>query len=78
MADEVRARHILVDNEEHANQIKLELERSDKSFEEIARESLKGLPARKEETWDSSAEGKWFRHSRKKPLTWIQENSLNQ
>jgi parvulin-like peptidyl-prolyl isomerase len=42
MADEVRARHILVDNEEHADQIKLELERSDKSFEELAEEKSEG------------------------------------
>jgi parvulin-like peptidyl-prolyl isomerase len=42
MADEVRARHILVDSEEHAKQIKLELERSDKSFSEMAEEKSEG------------------------------------
>ena len=36
MTEEVKARHILVDNEEHAKQIKLELERSDKTFSELA------------------------------------------
>lgn len=39
---EVRARHILVDNEEHAKQIKLELERSDKTFSEMAEEKSEG------------------------------------
>jgi parvulin-like peptidyl-prolyl isomerase len=39
---EVRASHILVDNEEHANQIKLELERSDKTFAEMAKEKSEG------------------------------------
>jgi len=42
MGDEVRASHILVDNEEHAKQIKLELERSDKSFAELAKEKSEG------------------------------------
>ena len=42
MAEEVRARHILVDNEEHAKQVKLELERSDKSFAEMAEEKSEG------------------------------------
>lgn len=42
MTDEVRARHILVDNEEHADQIKLELERSDKSFADLAEEKSEG------------------------------------
>lgn len=42
MADEVRASHILVDNEEHAKQIKLELERSDKDFAELAKEKSEG------------------------------------
>jgi len=37
MVSEVRASHILVDNEEHAKQIKLELEKSDKSFAELAK-----------------------------------------
>ncbi|MFB6292388.1 MAG: peptidylprolyl isomerase [Candidatus Nanohaloarchaea archaeon] len=45
MAKEVRASHILVDNEEHANQIKLELERSDKSFAELAEEKSEGPSA---------------------------------
>lgn len=45
MADEVRARHILVDNEEHANQIKLELERSDKDFAQLAEEKSEGPSA---------------------------------
>ncbi|PSG98809.1 MAG: peptidylprolyl isomerase [Nanohaloarchaea archaeon SW_7_43_1] len=39
---EVRASHILVDNEEHANQIKLELERSDKNFAQLAKEKSEG------------------------------------
>lgn len=43
MAKEVRASHILVDNEEHAKQIKLELERDeDKDFAEMAREKSEG------------------------------------
>jgi len=39
---EVRASHILVNNEEHANQIKLELERSDKNFAQLAKEKSEG------------------------------------
>lgn len=39
---EVRASHILVDNEEHAKQIKLELEKSDKTFAELAKEKSEG------------------------------------
>ena len=39
---EVRASHILVDNEEHAKQVKLELERSDKTFAELAKEKSEG------------------------------------
>lgn len=35
---EVRASHILVDNEEHANQLKLQLERDEATFEELAKE----------------------------------------
>ena len=35
---EVRASHILVDNEEHAKQIKLEIERDESTFEELAKE----------------------------------------
>ena len=42
MSNEVRARHILVDNEEHAKQIKLELERSGKSFADLAEEKSEG------------------------------------
>lgn len=42
MTSEVRASHILVDNEEHAKQIKLELERSDKTFAELAKEKSEG------------------------------------
>lgn len=42
MGDEIRASHILVDNEEHANQIKLDLERNDKSFAEMAKEKSEG------------------------------------
>jgi len=42
MAKEVRASHILLDNEEHAKQVKLELERSDKDFAEMAREKSEG------------------------------------
>lgn len=42
MGDEIRASHILVDNEEHADQIKLELERSDKNFAELAEEKSEG------------------------------------
>jgi parvulin-like peptidyl-prolyl isomerase len=45
MADEVRARHILVDNEEHAKQIKLELKRSDKDFAQLAEEKSEGPSA---------------------------------
>jgi parvulin-like peptidyl-prolyl isomerase len=44
---EVRARHILVDNEEHANQVKLELERSDKTFSEMAEEESEGPSSEK-------------------------------
>lgn len=44
---EVRARHILVDNEEHAKQIKLELERSDKTFSEMAEEKSEGPSSEK-------------------------------
>jgi parvulin-like peptidyl-prolyl isomerase len=39
---EIRASHILLDNEEHAKQVKLELERSDKSFSELAEEKSEG------------------------------------
>ncbi|MBY6294554.1 hypothetical protein GLU60_04150 [Nanohaloarchaea archaeon H01] len=39
---EVRASHILVDNEERAKRIKLELERSDKTFSELAKEKSEG------------------------------------
>jgi parvulin-like peptidyl-prolyl isomerase len=42
---EVKARHILVDSEEHAKQIKLELERSDKTFAELAEEKSEGPSA---------------------------------
>jgi len=42
MVSEVRASHILVDNEEHAKQIKLELEKSDKSFAELAKAKSEG------------------------------------
>ena len=42
MTSEVRASHILVDNEEHAKQIKLELERSDKTFAPLAKEKSQG------------------------------------
>ncbi|MFB6213227.1 MAG: peptidylprolyl isomerase [Candidatus Nanohaloarchaea archaeon] len=42
---EIRASHILVDNEEHADQIKLELERSDKTFAELAEEKSEGPSA---------------------------------
>lgn len=38
----IRASHILLDNEEHAKQVKLELERSDKSFAELAKEKSEG------------------------------------
>lgn len=38
MASQVRASHILVDNQEHAKQIKLEIERGDKTFEEAAKQ----------------------------------------
>lgn len=37
MASKVRAKHILVDNREHARQIKLQIERGE-SFEDLARE----------------------------------------
>lgn len=37
MANKVRASHILVDNEEHANQIKIKLDRGE-SFEDLAKE----------------------------------------
>lgn len=39
---EVRASHILVDNETHAQQIKAELEKSEKSFAELAKEKSEG------------------------------------
>jgi len=39
---EVKARHILVENEEHANQIKLSIERDEMSFEEAAKEKSEG------------------------------------
>jgi parvulin-like peptidyl-prolyl isomerase len=42
MGNEVRASHILVDNEEHAKQIKLELEKSDKTFGDLAKEKSEG------------------------------------
>lgn len=42
MGNEVRASHILVDNEEHAKQIKLELEKSDKTFADLAKEKSEG------------------------------------
>lgn len=42
MADEVKARHILVDNEEHAKQIKLDIERGDMTFIEAAKEKSEG------------------------------------
>lgn len=42
MANEVKARHILVDNEEHANQIKLSIERDEMTFEEAAKEKSEG------------------------------------
>lgn len=42
MAKKVRASHILVDNEEHAKQLKLQLERGEKTFEELAREKSQG------------------------------------
>ena len=35
---EVRASHILVDNEEHAKQLKLKIERDEATFEELAKE----------------------------------------
>ncbi|MFB6180592.1 MAG: peptidylprolyl isomerase [Candidatus Nanohalobium sp.] len=38
MVSEVRASHILVDNEEHAKQLKLKIERGENSFGELARE----------------------------------------
>lgn len=45
MSNEIRASHILVDNEEHAKQIKLDLERTDKSFAELAEEKSTGPSA---------------------------------
>jgi parvulin-like peptidyl-prolyl isomerase len=39
---EVRASHILVDNETHAQQIKAELEKDEKSFAELAKEKSEG------------------------------------
>lgn len=39
---EVRASHILVDNEEHAKQLKLKLERDEATFEELAKEHSEG------------------------------------
>ena len=48
MVEQVRARHILVDNEEHAKQIKLELERNDdKNFADLAREKSEGPSSEK-------------------------------
>ncbi|MFB6216909.1 MAG: peptidylprolyl isomerase, partial [Candidatus Aenigmatarchaeota archaeon] len=48
MAEQIRASHILVDNEEHAKQIKLELERSDKTFAELAKEKSEGTSSKNE------------------------------
>jgi peptidyl-prolyl cis-trans isomerase C len=42
MASKVRAKHILVDNREHARQIKQQLKEGNKSFEEMAREKSEG------------------------------------
>jgi len=54
MSDEIRASHILVDNEEHAKQIKLDLERTDKSFAELAEEKSTGPSA------DNGGDIGWF------------------
>ncbi|MFB6209265.1 MAG: peptidylprolyl isomerase [Candidatus Nanohaloarchaea archaeon] len=51
---EVRASHILVENEEHAKQIKLELERSDKTFSDLAEEKSEGPSA------DNGGDLGWF------------------
>lgn len=42
MGKEVRASHILVDSEEHARQLKLQIERDEATFEELAREKSTG------------------------------------
>lgn len=42
MAKEIRASHILVDNEEHARQLKLKIERGEAEFEELARKHSTG------------------------------------
>lgn len=39
---EVRASHILVDNETHAKQIKAKLDKGEASFEELAKEKSEG------------------------------------
>ena len=47
MAEQVKASHILLDNKEHAKQVKLELERSDKTFADLAREKSEGPSSEK-------------------------------
>lgn len=42
MSKEVKAKHILLDNEEHANQVKVSIERDEMSFEEAAKEKSEG------------------------------------
>ena len=42
MVDEISASHILLNNEEHAKQVKLDLERTDKSFAQLAKEKSEG------------------------------------
>ncbi len=42
MPKEVRASHILVDNQEHAKQIKLDIERGNTTFEKAAKEKSQG------------------------------------
>ncbi|MFB6245873.1 MAG: peptidylprolyl isomerase [Candidatus Nanohaloarchaea archaeon] len=42
MAEEVHAKHILVENEEHATQLKRKLEKGEATFEELARKHSDG------------------------------------
>lgn len=42
MSKEVRASHILVENEQHATQIKREIEKDEGTFEEMAKEHSEG------------------------------------
>ncbi len=47
MAQKVHAKHILVDNREHARQIKQELDEGKESFEEMAKKKSEGPSGKK-------------------------------